>query len=995
MSGLFRKGTSATLVRSVAFVAIVGVLGSGCGDPPEVKQAQELCTQAEAAIGSKDFDKAVKLATEAEGLNSTQAGKDLLAKAKKLKAEADAAAAAAAAAAAKDKKIKDGLAAMNKALGAKQWAAATAAADGVLAVDAGNAAAKSGKAKAAKGKADDEIAKNQGRAAEMYAAAKKQMEDAAKRRNWGTAIAKAKETDNYKGPGRPSLASRIPGFEVQRDFDKTKGMPDNKAKLDILSRLKDKAKGDREIAAAHQRVWNKVVGETERGKRIAQARNLTASAEKKEKAGDLKGALANLRDAQRLAADDAGLRTRIRQMTVRINTELTYQSAVTAGDRALQQNNFELAIQQYRRAYRIKASAALKTKITKSEASLYTKQAEDALAKKDLPRAERYIAEAIKREPSADRAKLAATIKSAIADTKVGEVVTMAMKAQKVNNLRPYMEKLEKLAAEGNTAAAKLIKTGFTSAEKSKLDKAAAAENNKLKAELPKIKNAADQVKRYEAAMPKVKYTKLEKSVASGLQKAKDAVAMGEYNMIKAMVDKAKPSSQKVSIIKSNISKVAGTKYEGMLKKTQDLEQGKIAMAKYNAFKAKLNVTKPKPLTAAAKEALCRSAMGDQDYKGTRYAAMLQKDLETARSGAAKPDFDKLTKQLNVTKPKPLTTDAKIQLLDGASKNQKFVDTTYMAQIKSMLTNELNTKATKAWQDYTKAVAKAKPQQALDISMAKKAQFAGTRYESMLKKNVDKYNTMILTGKYKDLTTRLKGDKTPALKLARLRTNQATFKGSRYEATVAKLITSNVNQEIVAKYKKLTTDVKKMKDPKKKIDMLKAGEQELKGSRYEKAVKSMLQRELDGLKKNLFTNVMKTLKGKKTAKDKVAYLESQLGEFKGSGFAAQIQKMITTEKGKIAAEAKAAAAAAAKKAKADAEAAAKKAKIAAEAKAGKVYETVMKQVKDKKNAKNFDANIQALKTAKAQVAGTKYVSMIDKEIANQDKAKKAAAPKRK
>ena len=105
-----------------------------------------------------------------------------------------------------------------------------------------------------------------------------------------------------------------------------------------------------------------------------------------------------------------------------------------------------------------------------------------------------------------------------------------------------------------------------------------------------------------------------------------------------------------------------------------------------------------------------------------------------------------------------------------------------------------------------------------------------------------------------------------------------------------------------------------------------------------------------------------------------------------------IKKTIATAKSKIAAEEKKAAEAAKKAAAAKAANAAKAAAAGKEKAAAKVYATVTAAIK--KTPKDIDGNIAKLTDAKGQVAGTKYVKMIDKLIQGEAK-KKPKAPKKK
>jgi hypothetical protein len=215
------------------------------------------------------------------------------------------------------------------------------------------------------------------------------------------------------------------------------------------------------------------------------------------------------------------------------------------------------------------------------------------------------------------------------------------------------------------------------------------------------------------------------------------------------------------------------------------------------------------------------------------------------------------------------------------------------------------------------------------------------KIKDMIKAELDK----IKQGDFNKLLGALKPlAKKPDAQLDELKRSLPDFAGTKFESQIKDKI-----------YTALMAMLKKEKNPNKKIELLEKELGLFAGHKRESALRNTLKKEKTNLVKNLYRDVKRVAGKKKTATEKVQYLRDQLPDFTGTKYAKLIERDITATQKKID----------------DANAKAK------DAAAKKVYDKAKAETKKTKdNAKK----IEILTEAVQQVAGTKYVDMLNKEI---------------
>lgn len=915
MSGLFQKGASAMLMRSVAFVSVLGLLVSGCPDskptPPDggtstaEEQAKDLLAKAKIAFEKGDLDGAEKDAKAALKLKADAPGsKDLLdqIQEERVKGEADK----------RQKEIDSILAKAKTAFDAKKYEDAIAECDKVLQIDAGQpeAVALKEKAKAAMKPAGPDHAK-------LYKEISGQIDDAKGKREWDTAVDLIKKLEEHVGDDRASRQGEVAEIEAEKLIEQAAakearandvaGLSEAKNLYEQAAGKKDSprvrgmiAKVDQKIEAVNQRM----AAEKRAGEAVSRATAM-------EEAGQFSEALRLLRQAQQDARSDPRLQRTIREAMVRINTALGYQTAIDAGDQKMVKGDYDGALGEYQKAQRIKDTPEVRTKILGAEAVGAEENAKAAVAAGDLEKAIAEFERAYGLRPTAE---IATALEKAKGDKARKDYLTAVANAKAMRaqlNFRDAMPALESLAAKYPdwTEAGELLAVGISKEETTKIDAQAKSVNDALQTQLKaKGMTSAKKIAAIEAAMPKITGSRYEKAVSASLTREKDAMAKGKYDdLTKKLADKKLKSPDKVAMMEAALSGFAGSSYADKIASSIKTEKDNIARPQYTALQVKLGDKKLKPQD--------KIQMIDAElpkYAGTSFADQLEAAKKREKDAILKGEFTKLNAVLKGLK-------------DDRAKIAKIV------------------------QDMPK--------------------YAGSSYEAQLKKMHETALNSMKAADFNKLRTQIKAHKTSQLKIDELTKRLPEFAGSRYEPQIQKMIDAEKSAQVVGWYKDLNKALKTEKDPDKKIKRLETELPRFAKTKYEKKVAGMLQQAKTNKVKDKFTMVNNKAKGMKSAKTKVVYLQAELGQFKGTSYAKQLQKMIDTEKGKVAAEEKMA-----KEKAADAE-----------------YKAVMAVVK--KNATKFDDNIKALTEAKGKVSGTKYVEMIQKEITNQQKAKEKAQPK--
>ena len=1031
MGSRLGRGVSLGIVSAVVAGMLVGCKPAPVEPPPETpeQKAAKLISKADADIAkAATADDVAAVEATLPKILELDAKADVAALKKKIadkKAELEAA---------KLKKQLDALVADGKALLADDPNGAKAKAQEALKLDAESAAAKKllADAQAAINTRDkDEIEAE-------YVKVNGRIDAAIRAGRNAEAIKLIKELEALaaKGGGR-SRRSEIAKLEAKdlvaeaRTLARSNREADLNKAMKLLGDAERKDRTNREISGLKRMVAAKLQ-KTKVDPRIAR-HNAAMQAAKRLEASDntrdLSQALRKYREAEGVAPD-ARSRRAAQDGAKRVRDRLSYFDNVAKARQEKARGNLDRALRFAQTARRVRSTAEVRDLIKQIEGAMAISAADKAEKAGDLAglvsnleKAERLgmdvkerLAKAVKRQKEGALAGQIAAIKAAVAADNYTSV------APKIDDLlTQYPDNAELLAIK---------KAGPSKKELAARNKAAVAAYKKIMADASKVdpKRHQEKIEVYKNGLPQVAGSRYVATLESMIKREKDAIYRGQYQKVSQTANamrKDEQLDQKISYLTGERARFEGTSY---LKQIDGMISAAKTQKATKAFQALNGKVAKMAKNLNLKISTLESASGEAVYKDTRYVKQIEGMITAAKNARAAGEHRKLTTELAKYR-KPGQEDQKITILQTALAKPVYEGTRYVDMIKASIKREKDSKARKPLADLNARVAKAptpqaklailegevnnaifagtslkdqivrnidtqknaikaaefnklrkdtsKPKMSDDekIAIISRAQsnFAGTRYERSVKGMLDAAKNAKMSKAFNALRTRVTKDiKLPHPRIAELQREAAKFAGTRYEKQIASMIQREKDAIAAKKYGDLMKRIsQKNIKPEEVITQLEAAKQdsEIIGSRYEKIVAGRLTKEKTALKSKLYTAMLTEMNNPKAKRDSAAkaqFLKERKGDFVGTTFEKSIDAMIKKYESLIEREKKAKAAAE-KKAAAAKAAAEARAKAAAEKKrkADAARKAAAEQKKaDADAAKVYGAVIKGLKPAK-------------------------------
>jgi len=545
-------------------------------------------------------------------------------------------------------------------------------------------------------------------------------------------------------------------------------------------------------------------------------------------------------------------------------------------------------------------------------------------------------------------------------------------------NFGPYAAEAAAMAKEypDNEKLAALVAKYPLKAEKIKLDKAAVAVYKKAMTEAKKInpKLHQEKIAVYKRYLPQVAGSRYVATLESMIKRENDAIYRGAWTKVLTASRGMKNLDQKISYLEQERARFQGTSYLKQLEtqiSTAKTQKATGEFAALNKSIAPLN----KPEQLGQKISMLESAVKQAVYKDTRYVKQIEGMITAAKNQRAAGEHRKLTAALakmRDTKTKKLI-DQRISKLQAALGQPVYAGTRYTGMIEASIKREKDTKARPALTALNARVAKATtPQAKLAIleGEVNSAIFAGTSLKDQIVRNIDTQKNAIKAAEFAQLR---KDTSKPKMsddeKIAIISRAQSNFAGTRYEKSVKGMLDAAKNAKMTKAFNALRMRVTKdIKLPRPKIAELEREAPKFVGTRYEKQIASMIQREKDGIAAKKYGDLMKRIAQKGIKPDEVIrQLEAakQDPEMVGSRYEKIIEGRITKEKTAL---------------------------------KSKLYGAMMKEMNDPKAKRGSAAKAQFLKGRKGDFVGTTFEKQIDAQIKKYEglierekKAKEAAA----
>jgi len=824
-------------------VAVLLALGLGCEKkpveppPPTPEQvATELLGKAKAALAEGKFDEAERL--RAESLKTAE-----LPGAKELKEQIEAARAKALEKQ-RQEKIQASLKEAELLLDQKEYDQCLDKLEEVLAIDPAHTQAAELKAKAERAK---ELASAPG-PAEEYKRISGEIDQAIEAKKWDEAAAKIRELERFIAADRPSRQGELAGIEASKLAEEgariaaaAQGIPElRQAREKFEQALRKADRPDiREQLQGVQRKLDTLERREASERRYAEAMQ---RGNQLEAADDPAGALRQYTAAEAEAQQLEPRKLRLaRDGIKRARDELSYRGARDAGDQAVARKDYAAAIEQYRNAQSIKDTPEIRSKLQEAQGLEAEAAGQAALAAGDLEGALAKLTEAQSLRPTAELAQLIESTQAKKERKDYEAEIARAKALREQKNFRSVRARVEELAAKYPKwpEAADLLKQGLLPEEQKLVDEAALKTWTALQAQLKKLTDSQKKIDAIRAAMPQLAMSKYESQAAGMIKAERDKLLQGKF---------------------ADVQKVAGTK------------KGRDKIAYLEGVLAQ--------------------------FEGSSHADKIQGMIKAEKDTLASDDHTKLMS--SVAK---LSSVQKVARLQEAL--PRFAGTSFEDQIKKAIQAELDAQARDRFAKLTEAVDKLKtPAQKIAKYEEALPGFAGTSYEKQIKDAITRERDTLKQEAFSKLQETVKKLATSELKLMELQRQLPDFAGTKFEAMIKKMIDAEKDAQLAARYNAVKAAIDKETDPRRKIGRLEAAETEFAKTRYESAIKAALQKERTNLKKNLYAKVMETANAKKTSREKAEYLRSQLPEFKGTTFEKQIDGQIKAAESKIAAEEK-------------------------------------------------------------------------------------------
>jgi len=1030
--GRLGRGVSLGVLSAVMMGMLVGC------KPAEEKPPEETNEQKAAKLVSKAEAEIAKAATA----DDVAAVEKVVAEALKLDAKADVAAVnkkiadkKAELQAAELKKKVDALIADGNALLADDPQAAKAKAEEALKIDAESADAKKllADAKAAI------IARAGAEVKAEYAKVSGRIDAAVRAGRNAEAIKLINSLEALvaKGAGK-SRKGEIPKLQAKdlvaqaRKLARSNREADLKKAMGLLDQAQRLDRTNREIAGLRRQIKAKQARpDDDRGKRFTVAMAAGDRFAKSNRKSDLSQALRKYGEAERVAPD-ARSRRAAQDGAKKVKDKLTYIDSIAKARQEKGRGKLASALRFAQAARRVRSTTEVRDLIKQIEGAMAVEAAE-----KDEKAGNWNGAVSNWRKAKGLGVNVAARLAKAEEMVKAGAMESRIAKFEQAGealNFGPYAAEAAAMAKEypDNEKLAAIVAKYPLKAETVKLDKAAGPVYQKAMKEAKKInpKRHQEKIALYKSYLPQVAGSRYVATLESMIKRENDAMYRGAWTKVLTASKGMKKLDEKISYLEQERARFQGTSYLKQLETQISTAKTQKATGEFTKLRtAAAKLRDPKQLSQ--KISMLESAVKQPVYKDTRYVKQIEGMITAAKNARALGEHRKLTGELakmRDTKTKKLI-DQRISKLQAALGQPVYAGTRYVDMIKTSIKREKDTKARPALNALNARVAKAKTPQAklailegevnnaifegtslkdqivrnIDtqknaikaadfaklrkdtsapkmshdekIAILTKAQpnFADTRYEKSVKAMLDAAKNAKMTKAFNDLRMRVTRQiKTPQLKIAELEREAPKFVGTRYEKQIASMIQREKDGIAAKKYGDLMKRIgQKGIKPDEVIRQLEAAKQdpEIVGSRYEKMIEGRLTKEKTTLKSKLYKAMLTEMNDPKAKRDSAAkaqFLKSRKGDFVGTTFEKSIDAMIKKYEGLIEREKKAKAAAE-KKAAAAKAAAEKKAKAAAEKKrkAAEAKAAAAAQKKaDADASKVYGAVTKALKPAK-------------------------------
>ncbi len=894
----------------------------------------------------------------------------------------------------------------------------------------------------------------------LYAKAKARFDSAVQRRQWSSAISAIADVEKWAPKGGPSIASQRPKLEANQLVDEARPLVRSDSESQIrrgISKLDAAARKDpanRDISTLKRQAESKLrgLGETVRAKKeysrlMAEGR----SAAKSNSIPSLEGAARTFDKAERIARDSRS-KDAAKRAAKEVREKITYRRSMDSAKQALGRGALDDALRNVKAAILIRSTSEARDLKEEIQGAVAVGAADVAEKAGDWDEAVRQLRKAD--SYGVDVAAALARAQKQLGDIQLTKQITALTKAGEALEFGPFAAEAAALGVKhpDNERIKSLLAKYPLRAEAAKINKAAVPVYKAAMAAAKKVKpdRRQEKIEVYESYLPKLAGSRYAKTIESMIERERTGIFSGQWTKVRGAATGIKDLTQKISYLEGERSRFEGTSF---LKQIDAMITAAKTQKAAKAFGAlNVSVKKIKPTDYDTKISTLESAVAQPVYADTRYVTNINSMVTAAKNARAAGAHRALT--VSLKKIKPAQIDQKISTLESALTQPIYEGTRYKDMIAASIKREKDTKARKPFAALNARVAKAKtPQDRLAIleGDVNNAIYAGTSLKDQINRSIDTQKGAIKTAEFKAVSARVRDPKMSAdAKIAYLTSQTTNFAGSRYEKQIASMITCEKNAKMAKAFVDLRARMNKIKTPQLKIveltgakdrfagtrydrsvasmitaernilaakkygDLMKslpklpplevisrleAGAQdpEIVGSKYEGIIKSRITKEKTLLKGKQYKALMTTMNDPKAKRDSAAkaeFLRSRKADFTGTTYAATIDRQIKGFEGRIAAEKKAAAAkgkaaavAAEKKRKADEARAAAAARKKADVAASKVYSAVLKSLKPAKTVADCDANIQKLVDAKQQVVGSSYVAKLDGQIASQRKIK--------
>lgn len=937
---------------------MVGMLFAGCKKAPVkvpetpeeqatmiMEEAKRLFAEADTLV---DLDGVEAKAEEAKAIAEIDGIKQLMDQIQEKRAEITAAV--------RQKKLDDFLATARAKAREEDWRGVIAAADEALAIDPDNAEATS-----LKKRAQDALRPAEAPGEREYKDLNAEIERQIRARQYTQAIASIRRQAQHKGPGRPSRENEISGLEAKQLISEGQALERRRDLRGAIAKYREAERKDPRSPARSLRVAaeRKLRDQQTADVKKRAYRDAMRRGAQQDRSKNYAAALREYETALRnfTTSSERSAATRARD---RVRQEQAFDTARAAGTRAMGRKDYAAAVLNYKKALGMKRDPAVERKLLEAEGLQAEKEGDAATEAVNLALAVEKYDLAYSKNPTPELAKKRDGAKAKKEDVDYKATIASCEAMREAKNFRAAARILAELVKRypDRPEAGELLEKGATRDEQKDIDAKARTDYTALQKTVKKLTTGTQKIAAYQAAMPSFnaspKYSKL---VTNLIKRERDTMLKGRYSKLTGEVKKRKTSAEKIALLTQALPEYKDSSYEKRIEDQIKRERDTQYRSQFNTLKTEVGKKKkPEEKIALLEAELPR-------YKDTSFADQIEKMLEKERDSKMRPVYTKLTADAKKLKK----ADEKLGLLVPALPS--FEGTSYKARVEKMIEKERDNKARPAYTTLTGDVKKLKtPAAKLQLLESQKGSFEGTSYLKKIDSMIEREKTALVAAKYKSLSTRVRSLKTPAAKIAEYKRMLPEFKGTRYEKTVQSRIDSEESRLVAGRYKNLTAELKNLK-AQPKIARLQAAQAYFKGTRYEKTVESMLKREKDNLKRNMYSDLTKEVNKKKTSAEKIALLKADMSQYIGTSFYDKIKSQIKSLESRLASDAKAARDKAARTA----------------------YDDVMAKIK--KTPKDYDANIAALQGAKAQVAGSTYEKKIDSQIKKQQDLKKKAAPK--